>query len=174
MTARSKYIQFHQHEPRKVGSFASSLVIPDQALWIGDAISVLYRSDKLNPETGQDEGWIDYIHGDPKGRGAERMTARVYRCDRRGRGSSSDDAGELATVPAWLRGAKELTWLGDCLGFSYTDLDGKKREAKGSGVLPELYTTPSGKALLVIQSKRSLLAMFWGGRLGVEPRGIVY
>jgi hypothetical protein len=155
-----KYVEFHSHEPVKIGSFHLDLEIPEQAMLVGDAVNVLYTSDKLNPTDGRDEGWIDYIH--EHGRGV-----RVYRCDRSG-------GGRLRTVPAWIHGARELTWLGNCLGFEYTDLDGHSVEAKGTGTLPELYTIPSGKALLVIQGKRTVLALIWGGKLGVEHRGIVH
>ena len=157
------YEGFHQHEPEKIGSFHRDLVIPERAVHAGKAIYVLYRSDKLNPENGKDEGWIDYIHEHSHG-------VYAYRTDAQARRS-----GEAEPVPHWLRNATELVWLGDCQGFAYKDDEtGKKVEAKAKRPLPELYTIPSGKALLVIQSKRYLLALFWGGRLGVEPRGIVH
>jgi hypothetical protein len=160
-TALKKYLEFHQQEPRKEGTFHPDLVIPREAILVGSAIQVLYRSDKLNPTTLEDEGWIDYFHDHDPG-------VKVYRTDR-----NAD--GEARAVPSWLYRVRELTWLGYCLGFSYLDeLSGKERRAKGSAPLPELYTIPSGKALLVIQSKRRLLAMMWGGRLGVHARGIVH
>jgi hypothetical protein len=162
VTAKSKYVQFHQHEPNKVGSFHRDLVIPADAYFVGVAKDVLYRSDKLNPETLEDEGWIDYIHEHDAG-------VRVYRFDR-----EASEVGTVRAVPKTHRAVRELTWLGNCLGFSYTDHAGNVVDAKGKKPLPELYTTPSGRCLLVIQNKRKLLAMIWGGRLGVEPRGIVH
>jgi len=39
--------------------------------------------------------------------------------------------------------------------------------------LPELYTIPAGTALLVVEDKRHVAAIIWGGALGVECRGIV-
>lgn len=158
-SAVKMYVGFHQHEPKKRGEFHRSLKIPARAVLAGDAVNVLYRSDKLNPTTGEDEGWIDYIHDHKKG-------VQVYRCDPGAQGP------EVA-VPAWIRNVDELTWLGDCLGFAMREPSGREVEARGTKPLPELYTIPSGKALLVIQNKRTLLAMIWGGRLGVEPRGIV-
>lgn len=152
------YVDFHQHEPKKVGSFAASLRMPARAVLVGPAAHVLYRSDKLNPTTGADEGWIDYIHEHDRG-------VHIYM----GGGEGPERA-----VPAFIRNAKELTWLGMCLGLAYLDEDGREREIKATRPLPELYTTPNGRALLVIQSKRTLLALVWGGRLGVEPRGIVH
>jgi hypothetical protein len=162
--AVTKYRQFHQHDPRKIVTY-KDVSIPTTAFCVGKAEHVLYRSDKLNPGTGEDEGWIDYIHEHDSG-------VHVYRCDR-----DAAQLGEECTVPEWIRGRNgrtDLTWLGECLGFAYKDGDGKKIEAKGTRPLPELYCTPSGKALVVIQGKRRVLAIIWGGRLGVEPRGIVH
>lgn len=154
-----KYVEFHQFEPKKIGKFPSSFRIPSEAKLAGDAVNVLYRSDKLNPTTGADEGVIDYIHDHDAG-------VRLYRCDR-----SFD--GPLRRVPKWIRETPALTRLGDCLGFAYA-IDGEEVEAKAKKPHPELYTIPSGKALLVVQSKRTVIAIIWGGRLGVEARGIVH
>lgn len=154
-----KYVEFHQHDPTKIGSFHADLEIPETAVCVGDAINVMYRSDKRNPSTGADEGWIDYIHEHSSG-------VKVYRCDPGAHGISRD-------VPKWLRGVGGLAWLGDCIGFAFQDADGRTVEARGTTPLPELYADPSGRALLVIQGKRRILAMIWGGKLGVEPRGIV-
>lgn len=155
-----KYFDFHQQEPVKIGTM--SVVIPDRAIYVGRANHVLYRSDKLNPTTLEDEGWIDYIHKHDRG-------VNTFRCDR-----GSEQLGTERTVPAYIRNAQELVWLGFCLGFEYKDHEGKDVEARGSKPLPELWTTSNGRALLVIQNKRTLIAMMWGGRLGVEPRGIVH
>ncbi len=157
--AMRRYTGFHQKDPKKVATFAPSLVIPASATLIGDAVHVLYKSDKLNPSTGIDEGWINYIHEHDRG-------VKIYRCDGRARGNKAE-------VPAWLQRADDLVWLGQCNGFAYQDDDGV-HEAKGTRPYPDLFCTPNGKALLVIQNKRTLLAMIWGGRLGVEPRGIVH
>ncbi len=160
--AIAMFRRFHTRDWRGEGDFHPALEIPDQAICLGDAVNVLYASDKLNPTDGSDEGWIDYIHEHSSG-------VRAYCAPGR-----SAPAGDLVTVPAWIRNADQLTWLGRCLGFAYRDEGGRERKAKGTQPLPELYTVPSGKALLVIQSKRTLLALIWGGRLGVERRGIVH
>jgi hypothetical protein len=154
-----KYVEFHQFEPRKVGKFRSSFEIPAEVKFAGDATFVLYRSDKLNPTTGADEGTIDYIHDHKDG-------VKVYRTD-------AHFSGRSKRVPKWIRETKSLVRLGICTGFGYVDKDGYEIEAKTRSPLPELYTIPSGKALLVIQSKRRVIALIWGGRLGVEGRGIV-
>jgi hypothetical protein len=160
--AITKYVQFHQHDPKKVATFAREIVIPATASWVGKAKNVLYRSDKLNPSTGIDEGWIDYIHDHDAG-------VNTYRFDR---GSAA--VGVERTVPATHRNADELVWLGQCLGFDYIDHDGGVQVAKGTRPLPDLFCSPSGRCLYIIQSKRTLIAMVWGGKLGVEPRGIVH
>lgn len=160
--AVAKYLEFHGQDPRRIGQFHRDLVIPATAYLVGDAKQVLYRSDKLNPTTGEDEGWIDYFHDHEPG-------VRLYRCDR-----LAASEGVARAVPKFLREARELTWLGKCTGFAFLDLDGDKRQAKAGEPLPELFCHPSGRALLVVQSKRSVLAMIWGGRLGVEQRGIVH
>lgn len=162
-SALTKYLEFHGHDgPDKVGAFHRDLAIPDRALRIGDATQMLYRSNKLNPTTLEDEGWIEYFHDHSRGVGA-------YRCD----AAAAQAPGRIAVVPAWIRRVRELTWLGKCLGYSYRDGDGR-HEVKATEPLPELYCIPSGRALLVIQGKRHLLAMMWGGQLRVEDRGIVH
>ena len=154
-----KYVAFHQKDPRKVGAFQPGCVIPEAVICVGHAEDVLYRSDKLNPTTGEDEGWIDYIHDHKRG-------VNVCLTD-------LGSPGERRPVPAFIRNVRELYWLGDCLGFSFRSSDGELIKAEGTEPLPELYAIPSGKALLVIQSKRRVLAIIWGGALGIEPRGIV-
>lgn len=160
MRAVRKFVEFHAREPRNVGTFDSRLEIPDTAVHAGTAVRVMYRSDKLNPSTLEDEGWIDYFHDHDPG-------VRLYRCDRAAKGSHR-------TVPAWLRNVQELTWLGHCLGLTYVGADGEQHDVPATDPLPELFCTPNGRALLVIQGKRTLLCMLWGGRLGVEDRGIVH
>jgi hypothetical protein len=154
-----KYVEFHQLEPRKVGRFPATFEIPAEVKLGGTAKQVLYRSDKLNPTTGADEGVIDYFHDHKDG-------VRIYRTD-------AHFGGQARRVPNWIRNVKALVRLGDCLGFTYADEDGYEVRAKGKKPYPELYCIPSGKALLVVQGKRRVLAIIWGGRLGVEARGIV-
>jgi hypothetical protein len=157
--AERKYIEFHTTEPNSIGRFNVDMKIPSTAKLAGTAVNVLYSSDKLNPTTGEDEGWIDYIH-DHKG------GVRVFRTD-------AHYSGPTRRVPNWIASQTELTWLGYCLGFSYRDEDGYLVKADATEPLPELYTTPNGRALLVIQGKRRVVAIIWGGKLGVERRGIV-
>ena len=154
------YKEFHQFEPRKIGPFPKSFTVPHQAVCVGEALEVLYRSDKLNPTTHEDEGMIDYIHEHDPG-------VRAYRTDQ-----GAD--GPVRQVPKFIWGSKELVLLGSCLGYAYLDSEGDEIEAKVRTPYPELYSIPSGRALLVVQDKKKVLALIWGGRLGVEDRGIVY
>lgn len=156
--AVAKYREFHQLPPRKIGEFRNGFSIPRTVVMAGPAHHVMYRSDKLNPSTGKDEGVIDYIHDHDPG-------VHVYRTD-------ADCPGEVCAVPAWLQRVQSLILLGQCLGFEYSSPDGIV-QAVVEPPLPELYTITTGRALLVIQNKRSIKAIMWGGKLGVEARGIV-
>lgn len=155
--AEDKFAEFHQFGPRGSGPFAPYLSIPRRARRVGNAKYVLYRSDKLNPSTGEDEGFIDYIHEHDPG-------VHTYRAD--------DSVGPMVRVPEFLLECSRLVFLGECLGFGYADAKGLV-EAEPDGRTAELYTLPSGKALLVIEDKSRICAMMWGGKLGVESRGIV-
>lgn len=150
---------FHQFEPIKVGEFAPGFRIPRQALYVGEATVMYYSSNKLNPSTGEDEGWIRYVHEHEGG-------VRMYVLD-------EDCGGEWRNIPRWIWETSALVRLGDCDGFEYADFDGQVQEAESTGRKPEWYCTPSGKALLVVQDKRSVLAVIWGGSLRVEWRGVV-
>lgn len=160
--ARRMFRTFHSREWRREGDFHADLVIPSEVVRLGAAEHVLYRSDKLNPTSGEDEGWIDYIHEHGSGVVAHRVEARP-----------AADA-DLVAVPGWLQRQQSFTWLGKSLGFAYRDAGGRVRKVGATEPLPELYAAPSGRALLIIQSKRRLLAMIWGGRLAVQRRGIVH
>ena len=154
-----KYIEFHQYEPKSLGSFTPSFYIPTEATYVGPASFVLYRSSKKDPVTLHKPGRpVDYIHKHEKG-------VKLYRCDR-----AAD--GTMRKVPRWIHETDALTLLGKCLGFGYFSGD-YEVEAKGRRPLPELYAVPSGKALLVVEAKRRVVVLIWGGSLRVEPRGIV-
>ena len=156
--AADLYEAFHRFEPRRVGSFAAGFKIPSSMHAQGRAVHVMYRSDKVDPATlRRPKRPVDYIHEHKPG-------VRTY---------LARGAGERVEVPSFLRDADQLTLLGQCLGFAFEGSDGKEIEAVGKGRLPELYATPNGRALIVIQDKRQVLAAMWGGKLNVEPRGIV-
>lgn len=154
--AKAKFEEFHAKKPTKVGEFASSFSIPSTIGELGKAVHVLYRSDKKDPVTKrQAKKPVDYIHEHYAG-------VKCY---------AVDDELEQCDVPAFIQNADALVLLGLCLGFRFED-DGGEHDAEGSDPLPELYATPCGKALIVVQSKKEVLAMIWGGGLGVWARGI--
>lgn len=155
--AIAKYREFNRFDPKHVGPM-KGLVIPPQMRRAGVAKHVIYRSMKIDPETlvRPRRRGVDYIHehdagvycylpdGDPHARGG------LY------------DVPDVALDPD-----ANFVLLGKCLGFKVDDT-----EAQGTEPLPELYCTVDGKVLLVIQSKRELVAAMWGGGLGVFARGI--
>lgn len=160
--AAAMFRKFHTRDWRAEGAFHPSMAIPAQLMCLGDALNTDYQSDKLNPGDGTDEGWIDYTH---KHDGGVKIYAPVT-----GRRPGDN---ELVRTPAWIQRVDELTWLGKYLGGSYRTRGGR-HEIAGTEPLPELFAAPSGKALFIVQNKRSLLFVLWGGRLTVERRGIVH
>lgn len=156
--ALEMYEAFNGYRPKKVGVFPASFRIPTTVALAGEAVEVLYRSSKLDPTTRQKpKRPIDYIHDHDAG-------VKVYR---------TDLEGNERRVPDFITGVNELVLLGECLGLAYAT-DGEETEMQVAKPYPELYTIPSGKALLVVQDKRHVVALIWGGRLGVEARGIVH
>jgi hypothetical protein len=159
--AKAKFEEFHRKKPTKVGEFANSFRIPSQVGELGKAVHVLYRSNKKDPATGkQPKKPVDYIHEHYAG-------VKAYACER----PYGVTRLEQCDVPDFITKCDALVLLGFCLGFRYKDDDGE-HDAEGEEPLPELYATPCGKALLIIQSKKEVLAMIWGGGLGVWARGI--
>lgn len=156
-SAIKKYIEFHQFEPTNIEEFDCD--IPRFAYEAGNALFVLYRSGKKDPVTLiTPVEPVDYIHEHDSG-------VKVYRTD--------EEVGPDRSVPKRISDVEAITKLGDCLGFAYLDPEGVEVVAECSAPLPELYCTPSGKALLVIENKENVAALIWGGKLRVEPRGIV-
>lgn len=153
------YEDFHRYKPRKVGEFDPSFEIPSHLIKQGKSVDILYRSSKVDPETlKKPRRPIDYIHEHDSG-------VVTY---------LPDGEGDRIATPSWIREIDALVLLGKCLGFKFEGPNGKIVEAEGKSPLPELYTTVDGKALLVVDDKCILIAIMWGGRLGVEPRGIVH
>lgn len=162
--AETLYRTFHQFEPVDVGEFRRGFRIPREAAYVGTAKVMYYSSDKLNPETLADEGFVRYYHDHKAG-------VRAY-LTRAILGGDYRDF-EIRNIPKWIYNVDALVRLGDCDGFDYEDFDGELCELRSSGQQPEWYCVPSGKALLVVQDKREVLAVFWGGSLHVEDRGVV-
>jgi len=153
--ARTLYRKFHKFDVR--GEKLINLKIPAEVFYVGEAKQVLYRSDKLNPTTLEDEGFIDYFH-DHEG-GVKMLLPK--------------GEGRRVSVPQRVQNATALVVLGKCLGFTFEDTEGGVVDAKGKKPLPELCAlAPNGSVLLVVQNRRTVLAMMWGGKLSVRPEGI--
>lgn len=161
--AVDKFREFNRFDPRWVGEFGVEMQIPASMRRLGDAKAVMYRSGKVDPETmRKPRRPQNYIHEHDAG---------VEACVVVGGGLDLPEH-EVIEVPGWLLEVDSLVLLGDCLGFSFDAGDGEV-EVIGDSPLPELYCTPCGKALVVVQDKTRLEALIWGGALGVEGRGIV-
>lgn len=151
LAAVDKYKEFHRLDPRKMEE-VHELHIPSRVRKLGPAKYVLYRSGKKDPVSLRKPSRpVDYIHEHNAG-------VIVYATD----GTSDTD------VPGAFREVTALVQLGKCLGFGLRD----GTEADGVDPLPDLCCTPDGKCLLVVQGKKKVLAMMWGGALGVFARGI--
>lgn len=154
--AIAKYEQFHRLPPTKIGAFASGFTIPRTVHLGGKGKWVTYRSSKVDPATlKKPKRPVDYIHEFDAG-------VKIY---------LTHGDGERVDVPDEYRDVEALTRLGLNLGFCFVDDDGEV-EAVSEAPMPELYAIPSGHCLLVVQSKKKVLAMMWGGGLCVEARGI--
>lgn len=158
--AVAKYREFHRYDPKKVGEFPASFEIPTRMFRAGIAKWVTYQSSKVDPETlRRPKRPVNYIHEHDAG--VETFLAEPH-----------DDADREIEVPARFRQVDALVRLGACLGFYFEPKHGDGVEAAGSPPLPDLYSTPDGKCLLVVQSRKRVIAMMWGGALGVYARGI--
>lgn len=148
-----KYEEFHDFEPEDIGHFERSLEVPPMVTHVGENEWVAYRSNKWEKK------FHNYIH-------EHEGDVQCYRTDPKSKGTR-------IKTPSWIRSNKSFTKIGDCLGFRYTDHDGYPVEAETRNPLPELYCTPDGRCLLVIVDKKKIVALIWGGALGVEDVGIV-
>lgn len=157
--AADLYEAFHRYEPKKIGEFHPSFIIPSHVYKQGPSVNVMYRSGKVDPSTlKKPRKPVDYIHDHDKG-----VNTYLVKGE-----------GQRVETPGWIQELAALTLIGQCLGFAFKDPEGKLVEAEGKRPLPELYAAPNGRALLVVEGKSKLVAIIYGGRLDVEPRGIVH
>ena len=157
-----KYEEFHRYPPKKIGEFEKGFAIPSHVFRVGKAKAVMYRSGKIDPATLQKPRHpVDYIHEHDAG--VETFLVHAH---------PAAYGSERVTVPEEFVHAKALCKLGEFLGMIFVTDDEEEDELQGTRPLPELYAVPSGKCLVVVQSKRHVIAMSWGGALGVHPRGI--
>lgn len=155
VAATELYKTFHRYDPKQLVE-VSGLVIPKRVRRMGKAKWVTYRSGKIDPATlEKPKRAVDYIHEHDAG-----VTTFMTN------GKPDTDVPEKFVSP------DALVRLGYNLGFCFEDDHGDKVEAEGTVPLPELYCSPDGNCLLVIQGRRQVLAMMWGGALGVFGRGI--
>jgi hypothetical protein len=163
--AVKKYREFQHLDPKRIGKFPATFAIPKTAYLVGDAVNVLYRSGKCDPETLKKPSRpVNYIHDHDPG-------VKLYAIDGTDLVEDIDMLPER-TVPQRIHAVTAIVLLGDCLGFGYRDGDDDIDVDAPSG--SELYCTPDGRALLVVQRKRRVTALIWGGRLGVIDRGIIH
>jgi hypothetical protein len=158
--AEKLYEEFHKYASTRIDEMHSSFHVPDYATCVGPALYVLYRSSKLDPFTyAVPDKPIDYIHEHKNG-------VKIYVVN-------SED-GPDRKVPLKIQNVQKMTFLGKCLGFGYIDEEGDEVEVSASGKV-ELCAVPyrQGHALIVVEGRRKVLALVWGGKLRVEPRGIV-
>ena len=161
-----RFEKFHQLEPNEVVA-DDEQAMPTKAHCLGKAIHVMYRSGKVDPETGKKPRRPqNYIHEHDAG-------VMLYEpCLHALRKCSAEK------VPSDVRSEKDgdttLVLLGECLGLAYKATeDGEDYEIEFDDPKVELYCIPSGKALVIVEGKREILYLVWGGGLGVEPRGII-
>lgn len=153
------YRTFHRYDPKRI-IVGDGFRIPETMYRAGPAKWVTYQSGKVDPSTLRKPSKpVNYIHEHDAG-----VVAYLA--------SKADTDGDAVDVPQRFREVPALTRLGFCLGFCFEDPTGERCEVAGTRPYPDLYATPDGKCLLVIQSRRTVLAMEWGGALGVFARGI--
>lgn len=144
---------FHQYDHKDVGQFKREIIVPERMSYAGPCLWVTYKSDKWG------EGTHDYVH-------KIESYPKVKCC-------IVEDTGKTIKVPARVRDATTLSLIGlRALGFAFEDGKDGETEAK----LPrsaEWFWSPSAKALYCIENRSTLAAVIWGGKLDVEPRGIV-
>ncbi len=159
--AMDRYETFHAKAPIRVAELAHNL--PDRWEPVGDALAVMYRTDKWKKD-GVDEDY-KHLHDKSDGKEYDRLKGvRFFEPARNGR-----------RLP--VRKPQALTLLGYCLGaFVRKDDDGQEYETNPRGCY--LFCSPSGDALYLYspdeQSDGSsgFLAAAVGGNLRVLRDGI--
>ncbi len=142
------FVTFNSFDPKQL-TYEPQFQWPERVRCLGEATWITYRSKKVIPDNGvKPRGWQHYNSG-----------VSSYACD----GKPDTD------VPLFITDCTALALLGDCTGIGF----GKTGEGKTTAPYPELYATPCGRALILVQSKRKVVGMIWGGGLDVQDRGIV-
>lgn len=143
-----KFLKFHQLDPREVGTFSPAMRIPERVGCGGKMEWIAYRSTKWENRSH------NYIHEHGGG-------VHIY------------GGGGTLRTPQFICKVQTLVRLGHCLELGFCNEEGESVEMKTTRPQPELYCIPSGKALLIVDGKRRIEALIWGGGLHVTERGIV-
>lgn len=175
----SMYNEFYKFGPKHIGKFSAALEIPEQVYLVGSAEWVFYASDKWERK----QNFYMHEHG---------WGTKCY---------LTDGGYDTTNVPDKFRKAETLVRLGECrggpeklpptsseisknigktantgkgLGFVWKDdKSGNLDGAIVTSPYPELYCTPDGKCLLVIENKKKIRALIWGGGMHVASAGII-
>lgn len=155
--AVDKYREFNSFDPKEL-VYVDGSPIPKRLRKLGVSEQITYDSMKVIPDNGvrprKKQGYF-HDHETPK--------PNTY---------EPDPNGDVET-PDFIAECDALALIGDFINFKFTDADGNLVTGKASRPAPQIYCTPNGRALLVIQSKKTVLAIIYGGDLTVESRGIV-
>jgi len=175
--ALGRYETFHDKAPIRVAELAHDL--PERWIAVGDALAVMYRTDKWKKD-GDD---IDYKHLHDKGEDKPyevRKGVRLYEPAAQARRSTVQGgaAGPLSREQGLpVAAPKAVTMLGYCLGlFVRRYDDGEVYEVNPRGCW--LFCSPSGDMLAVYSPHEQpdgtsgFLAIMAGGNLRVLKDGI--
>lgn len=177
--AMRRYKTFHDKQPLRVAELAHD--IPEKWVCVGDALAVMYRTDKWKPY-GTDE---DYKHLHDKDDGVPYEVAKgvrlyepatlVKKSKVHGRRPEELDHSASQRLPVAM--PRAITLLGYCLGFFVRrDDDGEIYEVNPRGSY--LFSSPKGDVLFVYSphdqanGANGFLAALAGGRLRVLKGGI--
>lgn len=142
---------FHQYEPKDARPLPASVVVPEFVELVGACTYVTYRSDKWN------DGTHDYVHdieSFPRVKVGKVSRGGTYR------------------LPARISDAATLVALNKrALGFGYEEQSGELVDATARNC--QWFWHPGGKALLLIQDRKRLKVVIWGGKLDWKPQGLV-
>ena len=141
-----KFLEFNDMDPSGIGVLRMRK-LPTKVQAIGQMLQIYYRSDKWEGKPH------DYKHDHESG-------VTLY----------EPGPPHATKTPSWLQRVGTLVRLGHCLGFAYKH-NGTEYEAETNSS-SELYCTPCGHALIVIERKLRVDAIIYGGRLRVEAEGI--
>jgi hypothetical protein len=148
-----KYLEFHDMEPKTTGPLSMSK-LPETVYYVGKMKWTAYASKKWEGKSN------NYIHDHDEG-------VRIYMPQ------AASGGVRAVRLPQWLARVRTFVKLGRCIGLGFINHRGDECESQGDSG-SELYCTPNGRALLVVQDKRRLEAIVWGGKLDVQAVGIVH